>query len=93
MPIATRMFLFPEDTRRFLARLENQTNSNPSSGKDLQFESTKKRQEYCLYSSDATDSSCTHLPVEECSFHSINKKNYKQEPHKCKHFSIKLTTL
>lgn len=35
VPTATQTFLFSEDTRRLLAKLENQTNSNPSKWKRL----------------------------------------------------------
>lgn len=48
MPIATRMFLFSKDTRRFLARLENQTHGKPSEWKRLAAWINKKRWEYCL---------------------------------------------
>lgn len=83
MPMATRMFLFSKDTGRFLVRLENQTHGNPSEWKRLAAWINKKRWEYCLHSSNATNSSCIHLSAEECCFHITNKKkntNCKQEP-------------
>lgn len=83
MPIATRMFLFSKDTKRFLARLENQTRGNPSEWKRLAAWINKKRWEYCLHSSNATNCTCIHLWAEKCCFHITNKEkntNCTQEP-------------
>lgn len=96
MPIATRMFLFSKDTRGFLARLENQTHGNPSEWKSFAAWINKKRWEYCLHSSNATNSSCIPLSAEECCFHiTNNEKKYKLQTGATSgdgHFNLKLIT-
>lgn len=73
MPIAAQMFLFSKDTRRFLARLENQTNSDPSKWKRLEVWINKKG-ENIAFTPVTPPTPVASISLEECNFHIKNKK-------------------